>query len=146
VKSGFDDAEPETVLDAVVTQDDFFSVGPGYILSREDRETPDYHFVGKELVLHADSGCFGLPSARGNIGDSLALDDQYAYWFTYPKTIDDSLPPEALQLSRIDIQSGAQTRLIAPSLPAAWDARIVGQDDRRVFVSSGGTLVAVLKP
>jgi hypothetical protein len=144
VRSGFDDAEPEVVLE--MKDDYFFSVGPGYILSREDRILPDYHYVGNDFVVHADSGCFTVPSPRAGTLDSMALDAQSAYWYGYPQASDSSLPSGTLNLSRINIESGLQTHLNTPGFTPAPDVRILGQDETRVFLRSQGTLVAVQKP
>jgi hypothetical protein len=145
LRSGFDDAEPESVM-RMYQDDSFFAVGPHSILSREDRILPGYYYVGKDFVLSDDAGCRAFPGAgRGYVLDA-ALDTRYAYWYGARQPSQSTLPLEVLGLVRVDVESGASNRLNTPGFTPGPDVRILAQDDTRLFLGSNGTVVVVQKP
>jgi len=145
LRSGFDDAEPESVMR--MYEDDYFvAVGTDHVLSLETRILPGYFSVGKDFVLSDDSGCRAFPGPRSNGLFDLALDAKYAYWYGGRQPPELTLSPTDFELFRLDVESGASTRLNTPGFTPEADIRIVGQDATRVFLRSNGTLVAVQKP
>jgi hypothetical protein len=142
LRAGFDDSEPEVVADVPGAYS--FSVGPGYIMTEETVVQPGYEY-SKDFVVRDDSGCRSVQGSRSDSVVSTALDVNYAYWSrgTAP-----GLEPRAdvVELTRIDLETGALARLNTPGLQESSYLRIVGQDDTRLFVRSGDMLASLRKP
>jgi hypothetical protein len=143
LRAGFDDAEPDVVRQ--VPDDYSFSVGPGYIMTKEYVVSADYHYA-EDFVVRDDAGCRSMRGPRGDAVLGTALDAKYAYWSGGTASWIDATPPEAVDLTRIDLDSGALTRLNMPGFVPAYHLWLVGHDDTRLLVYSDGTLASVRKP
>jgi hypothetical protein len=143
LRSGFDDLEPEVLMD--VPDDYSFGVGPGYIMSEEYVVSPDYHYQ-RDFVVRDDSGCRSVQGPRGDAVLGTALDATYAYWTGGNGSWVDATAPDAIELTRIDLQSGALTRLNTPGFTPSAYMYLVGHDETRLFLYSDGALASVRKP
>jgi hypothetical protein len=146
LRSGFDDAEPETVMTMYGNDDDFVYVGPDHILSLETRILPGLINAGRDFVVSDDSSCRAFPGPRKRIMVDTALDGQYAYWYGVPGASIQSSTSAQLALYRVDLESGATTQLNTPGFSPELDVRILAQDDTRLFLRGGSTLVELQKP
>jgi hypothetical protein len=137
-RASFDETEGEVVR--LVPQ--HFSVGPGYLLTQEDVWLPGYYYVGKDFLLRDDSGCRAVRGTRGPAASPLALDAQFVYW------VGRNFGPASgeVPLMRVDVASGALARLAPSGFPLTAYAELVGHDETRLFLRTGGALVSVQKP
>lgn len=143
LRASVDDAEPEVLRP--VPEYFFFAAGPGYILTQEDVFLPNRYYDGKDLVLRDEAGCRYVPGSRGGAVNAPALDVKFAYWTGGAAG---QLAPsgDGIGLTRLDVQSGALTRLNALGLTSASNWQIVGHDDSRLFLYDGDSLVSLQKP
>jgi hypothetical protein len=144
LRAGFDDTEPEVVME--VPDVHSFFVGPGYIMTEENVVLSGYRQVAKDFVVNDDSGCRSVQGPqRGDSVVGTALDVNHAYW---SRGNAPGLEPTfgAFELTRIDLETGALLRLNTPGLTPSYYLRIVGQDDTRLFLVSGDTLASLRKP
>ena len=143
VRAGFDDLVPEELMD--VPSDTSITVGPGYTMSEEYVVSSDYHYT-RDFVVRDDSGCRAVKGPRGDSVVGIALDPEYAYWTGGEGSWINSTPPNAVDLTRIDLESGALTRLNMPGFTPNAYLFLVGHDETRLFLYSDGTLASARKP
>jgi hypothetical protein len=148
VRTGFDDPAPEVVR-GLLSND--FEVGPGYVLSIEERFFSEQGRLAQSFVLHgaATDPDRPLPSAGELISAKRALDARHVYWYGY-RGYDGSLPAEAydphLQLVRADVVCGTLEHLATPGLMPDASAEILGQFGDTLYIESADQLFAVRKP
>jgi hypothetical protein len=143
LRSGFDDAEPEVVMQGPA--DYFFSVGAGRIMTTEDVVLPGYYYGGKDFVVRDDASCRSVLGPRGYSVLGAALDERFAYW-SRSSAAGREWASGDVELRRIDLENGAVARLNTPGFTPPGDIYIVGADDTRLFVRSGDTLISLRKP
>jgi hypothetical protein len=143
LRAGFDDAEPEVLLQ--VPNDYTFSAGPGYIMTEEDVLLPGYHYGGKDFVVSDDTGCRSVRGPRAASVQGTALDAEHVYWSGGTPSGFEPRPGD-VQLTRVDVESGAVTRLNTPGFTPSSYMSIANHDDTRVFLFNNDTLVSVRKP
>jgi hypothetical protein len=141
MRAGFDDAEPALLMP--ISRD--FAAGPGYILTQEDVWSPDYQYAGKDLVLRDDSGCRAVRGPTGTFMAGAALEADVAYWASSASRGGTGEPLE-IGINRIDLRSGALSRLNTPDIAPSDRLRIVGHDATRLFLYDDSTLFSVQKP
>ncbi len=148
LRSGFDDAEPERVMPLENT---YFYVGPGFVLTREERLIEPEYTREERLLLHEpSSGCSrALPGLGEAISIETAVDAEHVYWFSY-RTYDSRVPlgddgPD-LKLVRASLATGALARLELSDVVFDGAASIVGQDADTLYVANAGALLAIEKP
>lgn len=144
MRNGFDENIPEIVT--TIDGSDF-SVGPGYVLSREPPHgdpayDPDPNFIAYDEA----SGCTRtLSTAGANVSFPTVGDEHHAYWLSYDVVTDSTLSQNA-KLMRIDVSDGSLAQIDVDEFDFTRRPSIVGYDGEYLYIDDDRGLFAVRVP
>jgi hypothetical protein len=138
MRSGFDDAQPQQVTS--MTSFDF-SVGPGYVLTREAPNA-----INTVDVQDGSSACTQLPRSAPLNSSAVALAPRHIYYLTLKDGGSGNYLTASGELVQLELETGALTRMNMPGITLQNDLAILGQDAESLYVQNGDTLLAVQKP